>query len=146
MVSGDRFTVILRCRFFCQNVWSFKTGGLSWQWSLKTGFTVYYKHFLNSAIYDIHTKAKFPNFSPILKYVILSISVCRVLDGASGWYCRCVRGRSHTRHQSLHNFSLWNIEKWPRHSVRQLQQLPDPGVHLGYLRQRQRVSGRVDHW
>ena len=23
-----------------KNVWSFKTGGLSWQWSLKTGFTV----------------------------------------------------------------------------------------------------------
>ncbi len=32
------FTLI--CGTFCQKGWSFKTGGLSWQWSLKTGFTV----------------------------------------------------------------------------------------------------------
>ena len=28
------------CRTFCWNMWSFKTGDLSWQWFLKTGFTV----------------------------------------------------------------------------------------------------------
>ncbi len=35
VVFGDRFNYISD-----RNNWAFKTGGLSWQWSLKTGFTV----------------------------------------------------------------------------------------------------------
>ncbi len=38
LVAGS-ITLIYRTY---QNIWSFKTGGLSWQWSLKIGFTVLY--------------------------------------------------------------------------------------------------------
>ena len=46
MVSPDRWSLVMgsftpKCRIFPQNWWSIKTGSLSWQWSLKTGFTVY---------------------------------------------------------------------------------------------------------
>ncbi len=45
VVSQDRWflvtgSVILKVGPSAKNVWSLKTGGLSWQWSLKTGFTV----------------------------------------------------------------------------------------------------------
>ena len=45
MVSQDRWSLVtgsftLKCRSFGQNQWSFKTGGLLWQRSLKTGFTI----------------------------------------------------------------------------------------------------------
>ena len=33
-------SVILKCRSFCRKCLVCKTGGLSWQWSFKTGFTV----------------------------------------------------------------------------------------------------------
>ncbi len=41
VVFGDRFNCIEMYWPSTRNVWFFKTGGLSWQWSLKTGFTVY---------------------------------------------------------------------------------------------------------
>ncbi len=51
MVPQDRWSLVtgwvaLKCRLSARSIWSFKTGhvslgsGLSWQWSLKTGFTV----------------------------------------------------------------------------------------------------------
>ena len=47
VVSQDRWPLVtgsvtstLKCRNFSRNIWSFKTGGVSWQWSLRTGFTV----------------------------------------------------------------------------------------------------------
>ncbi len=39
VISGDRF-ICIEIWILPPNVWSFKTCGLSWQWSLKTGFTV----------------------------------------------------------------------------------------------------------
>ncbi len=46
MVFQDRWSLVtgsvaLKCRLSARSMWSFKTGGLSWQWSLKTGFPVY---------------------------------------------------------------------------------------------------------
>ncbi len=41
-------SVMLKCRCFCKNVWSVKTDGLSWQWSLKTGFTKRFTNLLRS--------------------------------------------------------------------------------------------------
>ncbi len=41
VVFGDRFSYVENIGPSAKNVWSFKTGGLSWQWSLKTGFTLY---------------------------------------------------------------------------------------------------------
>ncbi len=41
MVSGQvAFGDIENIGTSARNIWSFKTGGLSWEWSLKTGFTV----------------------------------------------------------------------------------------------------------
>ncbi len=41
VVFGGRFNYIeMYVGPSARNIWSFKTGGLSWQWSLKTGFTV----------------------------------------------------------------------------------------------------------
>ena len=40
VVSCERFSYIEILFSDAKNVWSIKTGGLSWQWSLKTGFTV----------------------------------------------------------------------------------------------------------
>ncbi len=39
---GVRFNCTKTCqkKDFARNIWSFKAGFLSWQWSLKTGFTV----------------------------------------------------------------------------------------------------------
>ncbi len=41
VVSGDRFSYIWNIGLYAKNVWSVKTGGLSWQWSLKIGSTVF---------------------------------------------------------------------------------------------------------
>ncbi len=45
VVCQDRWSltiglIVLNLGPSAKNVWSFKTGGLAWQWSLKTGFTV----------------------------------------------------------------------------------------------------------
>ncbi len=45
VVCPDKLSLVtgsvgLKCRSSATNVWFVKTGGLSWQWSLKTGFTV----------------------------------------------------------------------------------------------------------
>ncbi len=41
VVFGDRFNCIENIGPSARKIWSFKTGGLSWQWSLKTGSTVH---------------------------------------------------------------------------------------------------------
>ncbi len=40
VVFGNRL-IYMEMQGLCQKYCGFKTGGLSWQWSLKTGFTVY---------------------------------------------------------------------------------------------------------
>ncbi len=41
VVSRDTGSDIFKYRSFSKNVWFVKTGGPSWQWSLKTGFIVH---------------------------------------------------------------------------------------------------------
>ncbi len=46
VVSEDRWSLVagsfpFKYRPSARNIWSFKTGALSWQLSLKTGFTVF---------------------------------------------------------------------------------------------------------
>ncbi len=54
--------LVFRDRFNCTAMWSFETGGLSWQWSLKIEFTVFQQwplaregNYCTSVTYGLHT-------------------------------------------------------------------------------------------
>ena len=64
LVAGS---VILKCSSFCKKVWPFKTGGLWWQWALKTGFTVIY----NVALLINICKSLFCDIFLLLQQVIV---------------------------------------------------------------------------
>ncbi len=94
---------------YTRNIWSFNTGGLSWQWSLKTGFTVYSNTLTAIIMESVNVKG--PVFKILLMSVILINTIQCTVHSSS------VISLFHSHGRAVYTGTLWWGEETSQHCL-----------------------------